>query len=214
MQEYFAINRIREKFILSEQDNFQIERVLRMRTGDHIIVTYESKKYDCEVCFDKGLAVNIIKELAVNNELECKVTLIYGIPKKDKFELVIQKSCELGVSFIVPFLAKRSIPVLDDKNTSKKLERWNKIAKEASEQSKRNKLVKVEKAIDVSNVITTQECSTSYSDVITVKSTGERTFFHYRGANAKFSNEDIDVDNLHCNLFHLGYLKELSKVLL
>jgi 16S rRNA (uracil1498-N3)-methyltransferase len=43
----------------------------------------------------------------------------------------------------VPYIAKRSIPVLDDKNTSKKLERWNMIAKEACEQSKRNKLVKV-----------------------------------------------------------------------
>ena len=143
MQEYFAINKINEKFILSEQDNFHIERVLRMKTGDHIVVVYESKKYDCIVSFNNGLNINLSNELDISNELECKVTLIYGLPKKDKFEMVVQKSCELGVSFIVPFLAKRSIPVLDDKNTNKKLERWNMIAKEACEQSKRNELVKV-----------------------------------------------------------------------
>lgn len=143
MQEYFAINKINEKFILSEQDNFHIERVLRMRSGDHIVVTYENIKYDCVVNFNNGLNVNIINELDISNELDCQVTLIYGLPKKDKFEMVVQKACELGVSFIVPYMAKRSIPVLDDKNTSKKLERWNMIAKEACEQSKRNKLVKV-----------------------------------------------------------------------
>ena len=153
MQEYFAINKINEKFILSEQDNFHIERVLRMRNGDHIVVTYNSKKYDCVVNFDKGVNVNIISELDVSNELECKVTLVYGLPKKDKFEMVVQKSCELGVSFIVPFIAKRSIPVLDDKNTSKKIERWNMIAKEACEQSKRNELVKISEPVKLKDVL-------------------------------------------------------------
>ena len=153
MQEYFAINKINEKFILSEQDNFHIERVLRMRNGDHIVVTYDSKKYDCIVNFDKGVNVNILSELDVSNELECKVTLVYGLPKKDKFEMVVQKSCELGVSFIVPFIAKRSIPVLDDKNTSKKLERWNMIAKEACEQSKRNELVKISEPVKLKEVL-------------------------------------------------------------
>ena len=138
MQEYFAIERKDNEFILSNQDIFHIEKVLRMKQGDHIVVTYEEEKYDCIVSFSHGIKINIISKLEIDNELTCDVTLVYGIPKKDKFELVIQKSCELGVSHIVPFLAKRSIPVLDDKNTTKKLERWNMIAKEACEQSKRN----------------------------------------------------------------------------
>lgn len=153
MQEYFAINKINEKFILSEQDNFHIERVLRMRSGDHIIVTYENKKYDCVVSFSNGVNINLVSPLNINNELECDITLIYGIPKKDKFELVIQKSCELGVASIVPFLAKRSIPILDDKNTNKKLERWNMIAKEACEQSKRNKLVSITSPIHLKEIL-------------------------------------------------------------
>ena len=153
MQEYFAIKKVNEKFILSEQDNFHIERVLRMRSGSHIVVTYENKKYDCVIDFSNGLNVNIDSILDTDNELECSVTLVYGIPKKDKFEMVIQKSCELGVSFIVPFLAKRSIPVLDDKNTSKKLERWNMIAKEACEQSKRNTLVEISTPVNLKGIL-------------------------------------------------------------
>lgn len=47
---------------------------------------------------------------------------------------------------------------------------------------------------------------TSYTDVFNVKSTGKRTFFHYRGANDLFSPEYVDLDNLPVELFHLGYL--------
>lgn len=153
MQEYFAIERKDNEFILSNQDIFHIEKVLRMKQGDHIVVTYEEEKYDCIVSFSHGIKINIISKLEIDNELTCDVTLVYGIPKKDKFELVIQKSCELGVSHIVPFLAKRSIPVLDDKNTTKKLERWNMIAKEACEQSKRNNKVTIDNPVKLSEVL-------------------------------------------------------------
>ena len=46
---------------------------------------------------------------------------------------------------------------------------------------------------------------TSFSDVMSMPS-GERTFFHARGANAEFSPEDIDVAALDCDIFHIGYI--------
>lgn len=48
--------------------------------------------------------------------------------------------------------------------------------------------------------------ATSYTDVMTDVRTGERTFFHFRGANAAFSDGDIDIDALDVEFFHLGYL--------
>ncbi len=153
MQEYFAKNKNKNEFILSEQDNFHISKVLRMKQGDHVVVIYENEKYDCIVSFHNGMKVEIVSKLDINNELDAKITLVYGLPKKDKFELVVQKSCELGVNKIVPFLAKRSIPVLDDKNTSKKLERWNLIAKEACEQSKRNMAVEVSLPVSLEDIL-------------------------------------------------------------
>ena len=153
MQEYFAKKKLNNEFILSEQDNFHIEKVLRMKQGNHIVVVFDNEKYDCVVSFCKGIKINIDKKLNIDNELLCRVTLIYGIPKKDKFELVIQKSCELGVFSIIPFLAKRSIPIIDDKNIGKKLDRWNLIAKEACEQAKRNTLVEVSKPIKLKDIL-------------------------------------------------------------
>lgn len=59
--------------------------------------------------------------------------------------------------------------------------------------------------IDYSAVVVSEDKPTSFSDVISLPS-GERTFFHARGANAQFSPEDIDIDALDCDIFHAGYI--------
>ena len=68
------------------------------------------------------------------------------------------------------------------------------------------------KGLDVKNVVKTSTQSTSYTDVMTVQATGERTFFHARGANKEFSEADIDLGKLDCDLFHLGYLLLLDSL--
>ena len=63
--------------------------------------------------------------------------------KEQKFDLILQKLTELGVKEIIPLIMERSIVKLDNSKINKKLERWNLICKEASEQSKRNIVPKV-----------------------------------------------------------------------
>ena len=64
--------------------------------------------------------------------------------------------------------------------------------------------------VDTSSVKISDKYPTSYSDVITVKDTGERTFFHNRGANAEFNPNDVDISKLDCDIFHIGYLMLLD----
>lgn len=64
--------------------------------------------------------------------------------------------------------------------------------------------------IDVSGVTVSQTAGTSFTDVMTVKETGERTFFHYRGANAEFSPEDVDIANMDCRMIHVAYILMLD----
>ena len=59
--------------------------------------------------------------------------------------------------------------------------------------------------INCSGVSISKTKQTSFSDVMSMPS-GERTFFHFRGANTEFSSHDIDVDKLSCDIFHIGYL--------
>ncbi len=59
--------------------------------------------------------------------------------------------------------------------------------------------------IDCSRVLVSSDKPTSFSDVMSVPS-GERTFFHARGANAAFGPKDVDIVGLNCVIFHIGYI--------
>lgn len=65
---------------------------------------------------------------------------------------------------------------------------------------------------DVSKLGTTPIAPTSFTDVFTVKSTGQRTFFHSRGANALLGPEQIDLCGLDCGIFHIGYALLLDRM--
>ncbi len=69
-----------------------------------------------------------------------------------------------------------------------------------------------EKGLNVENIVKSSTQPTSYTDVMTVQETGERTFFHARGANKEFSVDDIELDKIDCDLFHLGYLLLLNSL--
>lgn len=64
--------------------------------------------------------------------------------------------------------------------------------------------------INVGKISYTSNNPTSFTDVMSIPS-GERTFFHKRGANAEFSPEDIDIKSLNCNILHIGYILLLDK---
>ena len=59
--------------------------------------------------------------------------------------------------------------------------------------------------INVSKMCFTSQSPTSFCDVMSIPS-GERTFFHKKGANAEFGPDDIDIESLNCNIFHIGYI--------
>lgn len=64
--------------------------------------------------------------------------------------------------------------------------------------------------INTDGVIYSDTAPTSYSDVITVKGTGERTFFHNRGANKEFCPEDVELEKITAKILHSGYLMLLD----
>lgn len=71
------------------------------------------------------------------------ITLCCSLIKQDKFEWMLQKACELGVTRIVPFESKYSIVHLDEKKQQKKLERWSQIILSACKQCNRTDLVEL-----------------------------------------------------------------------
>lgn len=64
--------------------------------------------------------------------------------------------------------------------------------------------------INTEGIVMANDFSTSFCDVMSMP-TGERTFFHKKGANAEFVPEDVDIDSLNCDIFHIGYILLLDK---
>ena len=66
--------------------------------------------------------------------------------------------------------------------------------------------------VDMERIVVAEDVPTSYTDVMTEQARGERTFFHCRGANARFGPEHIPVKALTCKIFHLGYILLLDRM--
>lgn len=138
MQRYFSNKLVNNKFELKSDDLYHITRVMRMKSGDNIEVVYNEEVYICDLEISNNNVDVIIKSKEENKVLDkIEKVLIIPLLKENKMDLIFQKSTELGIDKIIPVIMERSIIKLDKDKQLKKVERWNKICKEASEQSKR-----------------------------------------------------------------------------
>ena len=145
MQQYFINDIIKEKIEFNDEQAHHIKNVMRMKENEIVKIVdihensalvkihYESKKVF-------GLLKEMISDIASSN---IRIHLGMALIKKDKWEFCIQKSCECGAYEIHPFIASRSVVKISDEKNDKKLERWQKIASEACEQSKQNHCCKI-----------------------------------------------------------------------
>lgn len=152
MQKLFVDFLPQKTVILNEEQSRHIARSLRMRVGDMITLSAgNGTDYGCiiEEITAKEVTLSVCYEQANNSEPSVKVHLYQGVPKGDKFEDIIQKCTELGISEITPVLTKRSISRPDEKSARKKQERYQKIALEAAQQSGRGVVPQINKMTDL-----------------------------------------------------------------
>ena len=145
MQRYFGIKKIDDRLILDDSDYHHIKNVMRNKDGDLIEVVVDKKLYlGCIENVKSDISIYIKKELEISDEFIPKVNLIIPILKEQKMDLILQKSCEMGVSKITIVPLKRCVVRVDRKKLKSKLERWYRILKEASEQSYRFNIPDIE----------------------------------------------------------------------
>ena len=154
MQKYFISKEELANKIIESDDAFHITSVMRSKLKDQILVSDGLKTYLVEITSlsNKMVSFEIIKEETGNNEMPVFVTIFQGYPKGDKMEDIIKHGTELGAFEFYPVMMKRSIVKIDEKKKNSKLERFNKIAKEAAEQSYRDCLPKVIDIIDLKKI--------------------------------------------------------------
>ncbi len=158
MQKFFVKNNQIEENIINiiEEDVNHIINVLRLKREDEIQICNQetAKNYIAKIVqYDKEKVVcKIEREIKSEVEPKVNVTLYQGLPKADKMELIIQKTTEIGIKRIIPVSMERSIVKLNEKDSKKKIQRWQKIAEVAAKQSKRDKIPQIEDVINISKI--------------------------------------------------------------
>lgn len=128
----------------------QFKNVLRFKTGDKVIfLDGAGKEYEAaiESLSDSVIKARIVGVLENQNEPELKITLCQSLCKKDKFEWILQKGTEIGISAFAPLVAGRS------EKLGLNRERAEKILKEAAEQSERGIIPELLEIQDFEKVI-------------------------------------------------------------
>lgn len=189
--------------IINGEDVNHITKVLRLSVGDEIVCCdgmgndYSAKitEYD-----KKEIRCAIIEKTKAVTEPELKVILIQGIPKAAKMDYIIQKTTELGISEIYPCEMSRCVAKIEN---NKKIERWQKIAREAAKQSGRAVIPTVHDPINISGAIEVlknadiafvpYECEEeSYLRPVLTNSVSPKTVAFMIGPEGGFDKSEID----------------------
>ena len=190
------------EYSLFGEDGRHIAKSLRMKQGENLTLCSPSGTvHNCVVEKVEGdfVGFRILSSEQSEAEPSVKVTLYQALPKGDKMEFIIQKAVEIGVTEIVPVISSRCVSRPDQKSLSKKLLRWQKIAKQAAMQSGRGIVPKVKDAVPfekgVENakgekVIFYELGGESVRDILSDK---QKEISIFIGSEGGFSGDEVDL---------------------
>ena len=137
---------LQPEFIVLSGENAKHAKVLRLKNGEEVLVCDgQGTESVCTVSDVSDGQISLVVQHQQMSEAEAavRVSVYMAFPKGDKLEHVIQKATELGVYEIVAFPSARCVSRPDEKSLKKKVERWQKIAASAAEQSGRGVIPQV-----------------------------------------------------------------------
>ena len=137
MQRYFAKLLDSEHIKLESEDEHHILHVMRMKKDDEIEVVANDTLFLCRIESTNPLNIYIVHQIDSDVEFNVDVALLFALTKGDRTDLVVQKATELGVKRIALIQSERTVVKYEEKDIAKKCARYEKIMKEASEQSHR-----------------------------------------------------------------------------
>jgi 16S rRNA (uracil1498-N3)-methyltransferase len=134
--------------LLGADETRHLRDVLRSRAGDEVYVfDGDGREFRCEVAAieREGTQLNVLEEVTpASPESPINLTLVVALLKGEKFELVLQKATELGVSRVIPLEAQRAdVKLHDTHDGNKRVTRWQRIALEAAKQSGRARVPQI-----------------------------------------------------------------------
>ena len=145
-QQYQAAD---ESITLQPDQLHYLLRVLRLKLGDRFIAQDGQGRQWLAAIGDRPDRAQVIESLKLNRSWIPSIRLIAALPKGNSFDQVVRQTTELGVTHIHPVISDRTLL----KPSANKLERWRRIAQEASEQSERAVVPEIYEPIDFQHCI-------------------------------------------------------------
>jgi len=198
-----------ENVVFDSRQAHRIRNVLRMRPGERIIVLdNQGWEYDVtltQVNRDQVLG-QITEKRSASTEPQVQITLYQSLLAREKFEWVLQKCTEVGVSRFVPVITERS--VVRDKKTigPGKLDRWRRIITEAAEQSRRGRIPQLNPplaldqqavsgldAFDCRLIATTHQQDVSLREILRQDSGQTSTVAVFIGPEGGFTEQELQL---------------------
>lgn len=137
-----------ESFTLNGEEAHHIVRVLRYRPGDKLSISDGKNMESIAVIETTDTKTSQIKlRVLEKNKIENKnpfITLLQALPKRDKFDFILQKNTEIGVSRFIPVVTERTVVELSKERVRRRQKRWQKIVKEAAKQCMGMQIPKIE----------------------------------------------------------------------
>lgn len=144
---------------LSGDDFRYVKNILRLRKGEGLVLfglgafEYEGVLKDYG---PRSALVEVVRRKSIPKP-DLHVSLVQALPKGEKMDLIVQKATELGVDRIVPVVTSRSIPRLTPEKARHRVERWRKIALEASRQCGRGDVPDISDIESFAKAVSQQE---------------------------------------------------------
>ncbi len=152
---FFTDNISDETAVVSGEDVKHITSVLRMRKGSPAVLC-DGRRTDYLAELDETTSdcctFKVLEKSVNEAEPNIYLRLFQAMPKSDKMELIVQKAVECGASEIIPIFTKRCVSRPDEKQMSKKLPRYQKIALEAAKQCGRGIIPTVKNAVEFTDL--------------------------------------------------------------
>ncbi len=144
------------QIVLTNEQQHYLIRVLRLRVGDRFIAMDGLGKWWLAQL--EGEQAQILEPLLIETELPVSITLMVALPKGNGFDEVVRCCTELGVACIAPVLSDRTLL----HPSPQKLERWQRIAAEAAEQSERTFVPTILEPVTFNSALTNNVTTHSY----------------------------------------------------
>ncbi len=140
---------------IDSSESHHIVHVKRLKIGDNIIVFNgmgDEFEAEIEEIEDNRVKVTINEQKTISKENTIGIDIAFAIPKGKRSHLLVQKCTELGAHKLIPVNYERSVVKLKD-DCSVKIEKWQKIAIEASKQCGRNTITEIGEIVDFCNLL-------------------------------------------------------------